>query len=94
MTTSAPRAAGPSQSEGDVNSSPRRAAGQREHLDEATRALLARDGAAFLHQSVSTPCLSAIRWVSFRVLNQSAPPHCRQVASPPEPRAVHRLRMP
>ena len=61
MTTSAPRAAGPSQSEGDVNSSPRRAAWQREHLDEATRALLARDGAAFLHQSVSTPCLSAIR---------------------------------
>jgi len=52
---------GPTQSEGDVNSSPRRAAWQREHLDEATRTLLARDSAAFLHQSVSTPCLSAIR---------------------------------
>ncbi len=51
----------PAQSEGDVNSSPRRAAWQREHLDAPTRALLARDSAAFLHQSVSTPCLSAIR---------------------------------
>lgn len=52
---------GPSPSEGDVNSSPRRAAWQHAHLDEATRALLARDSAAFLHQSVSTPCLTAIR---------------------------------
>ena len=58
---SAPRAAGPSQSEGDVNSTPRRAAWQRDHLDAPTRTLLARDSAAFLHQSVSTPCLSAIR---------------------------------
>ncbi|MBL8327089.1 MAG: aspartate aminotransferase family protein [Rubrivivax sp.] len=52
---------GPGQSEGDVNSSPRRAAWQHEHLDDASRALLARDSAAFLHQSVSTPCLAAIR---------------------------------
>ncbi len=51
----------PSQSEGDVNHTPRRSAWQREHLDDASRALLARDSAAFLHQSVSTPCLSAIR---------------------------------
>ncbi|MDH4059849.1 MAG: aspartate aminotransferase family protein [Aquincola sp.] len=51
----------PSQSEGDVNHTSRRAQWQREHLDEPTRALLARDSAAFLHQSVSTPCLSAIR---------------------------------
>jgi len=51
----------PSQSEGDVNHTPRRSAWQREHLDEPTRALLARDSAAFLHQSVSTPCLNAIR---------------------------------
>ncbi len=51
----------PSQSEGDINSSPLRQVWQREHLDEPTRALLARDSAAFLHQSVSTPCLSAIR---------------------------------
>ena len=52
--------AAPSQSEGDVNHSPRRAQWQREHLDETTAALLARDSAAFLHQSVSTPCLNAI----------------------------------
>ncbi|MCL4745273.1 MAG: aspartate aminotransferase family protein [Burkholderiaceae bacterium] len=51
----------PSQSEGDVNYTPRRSAWQRDNLDAPTRALLARDSAAFLHQSVSTPCLSAIR---------------------------------
>ncbi len=50
----------PAQSEGDVNQSPLRHAWQSRHLDEPTRALLARDSAAFLHQSVSTPCLSAI----------------------------------
>jgi len=54
------REAGPSQSEGDVNRSPRRTAWQREHLDDAARTLLARDDAAFLHQSVSTPCLNGI----------------------------------
>jgi 4-aminobutyrate aminotransferase len=51
---------GPAQSEGDVNHSPRRASWQAEHLDSTTRALLARDSAAFLHQSVSTPCLDVI----------------------------------
>jgi len=51
---------GPSQSEGDVNRSPRRSQWQGQHLDDPTRTLLARDSAAFLHQSVSTPCLSAI----------------------------------
>jgi len=51
----------PRQSEGDVNHAPERRRWQAEHLDDATRALLARDSAAFLHQSVSTPCLSAIR---------------------------------
>jgi 4-aminobutyrate aminotransferase len=50
----------PAASESDVNASPRRAQWQREHLDERTRALLARDGAAFVHQSVSTPCLNAV----------------------------------
>jgi 4-aminobutyrate aminotransferase len=50
----------PTPSEGDVNSTPRRAQWQAGHLDATTRALLARDSAAFLHQSVSTPCLSAI----------------------------------
>jgi len=58
MTTRNPQ---PSQSEGDVNHTPRRSAWQRDHLDETTRELLARDSAGFLHQSVSTPCLSAIR---------------------------------
>jgi 4-aminobutyrate aminotransferase len=52
---------GPPPSESDVNHTPRRAGWQTAHLDGATRALLQRDGAAFLHQSVSTPCLNAIR---------------------------------
>ena len=51
---------GPTPSEGDVNQSPRRSQWQAQHLDASTRTLLARDSAAFLHQSVSTPCLSAI----------------------------------
>ena len=50
----------PSPSEGDINGTPERAAWQATHLDEASRALLARDAAAFLHQSVSTPCLAPI----------------------------------
>ena len=52
--------AAPSQSEGDVNTTPQRAAWQREHLDDASRTLLARDSRAFLHQIVSTPCLAPI----------------------------------
>ncbi len=51
----------PTPSEGDINLGPRRAAWQDKNLDAPTRALLSRDNAAFLHQSVSTPCLSAIR---------------------------------
>ena len=58
MHTSHPNV--PSQSEGDINSTPRRAAWQHEHLDAPTRQLLARDSDAFLHQSVSTPCLNGI----------------------------------
>ncbi len=50
----------PLPSEGDVNQSPRRRQWQSEHLDQATHTLLARDSAAFLRQSVSTPCLNAI----------------------------------
>jgi 4-aminobutyrate aminotransferase len=50
----------PTQSESDVNLTPLRAAWQAAHLDEASRRLLARDDAAFLHQSVSTPCLAPI----------------------------------
>lgn len=51
---------GPTQSEGDVNRSARRKQWQATHLDESTETLLERDSAAFLHQSVSTPCLNAI----------------------------------
>ena len=51
----------PAPGEGDVNTTPRRIQWQRDHLDAETRALLSRDSAVFLHQSVSTPCLSAIR---------------------------------
>ena len=58
MHTSHPNA--PSQSEGDINSTPRRAAWQHDNLDAPTRALLARESDAFLHQSVSTPCLNGI----------------------------------
>jgi 4-aminobutyrate aminotransferase len=47
-------------SEGDSNLSPLRQAWQDEHLDDATRALLAEDAQHFLHQSLSTPCLSAM----------------------------------
>jgi len=56
-----PHASSPSQSEGDVNLSPRRRQWQDEHLDATARELLERDGRAFLHQSVSTPCLNVIR---------------------------------
>jgi len=50
----------PTMSEGDVNHSPRRQQWQNAELDTPTRSLLARDSAAFLHQSVSTPCLNGI----------------------------------
>jgi 4-aminobutyrate aminotransferase len=51
----------PAPSESDTNATPARAAWRARHLDAETRALLDRDSRAFLHQSVSTPCLSAIR---------------------------------
>lgn len=47
-------------SEGDLNISPRRAAWSAEHIGPETRALLERDAAAFLHQSLSTPCLNVL----------------------------------
>ncbi|HLV79265.1 MAG TPA: aspartate aminotransferase family protein [Chthonomonadaceae bacterium] len=47
-------------SEGDVNLSPRRREWQREALDDATRRWLAEDARAFLHQSLSTPCLDVL----------------------------------
>jgi 4-aminobutyrate aminotransferase len=49
-----------SQSESDTNLSDRRTAWQGAHLDARGRALLERDARAFLHQSVSTPCLNVI----------------------------------
>lgn len=50
----------PAPGEGDINGTPQRAAWQAAHLDADSRALLARDSAVFLHQSVSTPCLAPI----------------------------------
>ena len=51
----------PAQSESDTNATPARADWRARNIDAATHALLERDATAFLHQSVSTPCLSAIR---------------------------------
>ena len=48
-------------SEGDVNLSPKRAQWQAQALDARTRALLEEDARYFLHQSLSTPCLNALR---------------------------------
>lgn len=59
--TGTPRAAASvAQSESDTNLTGRRRAWQQRALDEPSRALLARDAAAFVHQSVSSPCLNAI----------------------------------
>ena len=51
----------PAGAEGDVNSSPNRRAWAQAHIDPDSRSLLERDEAVFLHQSVSTPCLSVIK---------------------------------
>jgi 4-aminobutyrate aminotransferase len=51
---------GPEPSEGEANTSTRRADWAGRHHDAATRALIAADSKAFLHQSVSTPCLNTI----------------------------------
>jgi 4-aminobutyrate aminotransferase len=50
----------PHPSESETNGTPRRRAWQAEHIDAQGRALLDRDAAVFLHQSVSTPCLAAL----------------------------------
>jgi 4-aminobutyrate aminotransferase len=52
--------AAPAFGESDVNTTSRRAGWQERAIDARTRALLDRDSAVFLHQSVSTPCLNAI----------------------------------
>jgi 4-aminobutyrate aminotransferase len=51
----------PSPSESDVNLSARRRAWSARNVDAATAGLLDEDSRYFLHQSVSTPCLTAIR---------------------------------
>lgn len=51
-------------SEGDLNLSPRRRAWAEDHLDAATRALLAEDAEHYLHQSLSTPCLNVLKGCS------------------------------
>jgi 4-aminobutyrate aminotransferase len=48
------------QREGDVNLGSNRVNWVERDLGDATRALLRRDEAVFLHQSLSTPCLSAV----------------------------------
>jgi len=50
--------------EGDSNLSPHRLAWRaRQSTDDAGETLLERDAATFLHQSLSTPCLAAVRKV-------------------------------
>ncbi len=51
----------PSSAEGDVNLSPQHKAWIDKHVKIETQSLLDRDTKVFLHQSVSTPCLSALR---------------------------------
>ena len=46
--------------EGDVNLSERRRGWQLANVDDATSETLARDEQAFLHQSLSTPCLTEL----------------------------------
>lgn len=48
-------------SEGDINISLRRTEWQAKYLDAETQTLLEEDARYFLHQSLSTPCLNAIR---------------------------------
>jgi 4-aminobutyrate aminotransferase len=51
----------PAAGEGDVNHSPRRRAWAAANIAGPSHDLIERDSRAFLHQSVSTPCLNAIR---------------------------------
>ncbi|MGI9406912.1 MAG: (R)-1-hydroxy-2-aminoethylphosphonate ammonia-lyase [Hyphomicrobiaceae bacterium] len=48
------------QSEGEINTSPRRIDWAKRNHNDATRERLAADAQHFLHQSVSTPCMSVI----------------------------------
>jgi len=49
------------QSEGESNLSPQRKAWNQANIDDATQRLLKEDATYFLHQSLSTPCLTAIK---------------------------------
>jgi 4-aminobutyrate aminotransferase len=51
----------PRPAESDVNTSPRRRAWAAQALGPKARAMVAEDASLFLHQSVSSPCLTAIR---------------------------------
>ncbi|MEM7222277.1 MAG: aspartate aminotransferase family protein [Pseudomonadota bacterium] len=51
----------PAQCEGEINTSPRRQRWSDERLDQETRALVEEDARLFLHQAVSSPCLTAIK---------------------------------
>ena len=51
-------------SEGDVNLSGKRTTWQERNLGAAARALLAEDARYFLHQSLSTPCLTGLKSAS------------------------------
>ncbi len=51
----------PHKSEGDINISQRRTEWQAEHLDAESQSLLDEDARYFLQQSLSTPCLNAVR---------------------------------
>lgn len=51
----------PAPSEGDINQGTARAAWVKQHVGRDAARLLARDEAVFLRQSLSTPCLSALR---------------------------------
>jgi 4-aminobutyrate aminotransferase len=60
MTTDISDKVAPAQSESDVNFSDRRTAWAAANVSAESRRLLERDAELFLHQSVSTPCLSVI----------------------------------
>lgn len=47
--------------EGDVNNTPLRSRWQVDHLGQEAEVLLERDSRAFIHQSLSTPCLNALK---------------------------------
>lgn len=51
------------EAESDNNQSPNRKAWAQKNITPTIRTMLDEDEKYFLHQSVSTPCLNAIRWV-------------------------------